>query len=82
MARENLQIEAGRFTTSTALAKEVIMLLTGGDIELIVFASGGSEESLDRIANDLSGRDGIELVRLDKKTLLFQRKEPPCQPTS
>lgn len=79
MAREEMQLEAGRFTTAIALAKEVIVLLTGGDPELIVFANDGTEELLDRIQTELSGREGIELVRMDSKTLLFRRKEPPCQ---
>lgn len=78
MAREEMQLEAGRFTTANALAKEVTMLIVAEDIELFVVANQGTEGSLDMLQNELSGRDGIELVRVTPNTLMFRRKEPLC----
>jgi hypothetical protein len=67
MAREELQLEARRFTTSSALAKEALHLLDDTDCKVIVLTN---EAGLQRIASELEGRvvlGRVKIVRLQEE---------------
>lgn len=64
MAQEELQLESKRFTTPSALAKEVLHLLDDTDCKVIVLTD---ELGLQRIACELEGRvvlGRVKIVRL------------------
>jgi hypothetical protein len=63
MAREELQLEAKRFTNPAALAREVLHLLDESDCKVIVLVD---EKSLARIASELEGRVVMGRVRVVK----------------
>lgn len=65
--REELQLEAKRFTTAAALAKEVLHLLDESDCKVIVLAD---DKALERIASELEGRvtmGRVKIVRLQQE---------------
>lgn len=84
MAREEVQLEASLFTTGDILAKEIsyLLALTDHDYALRVKADLRSLRNLFVVEAVLKDFTEVEVIRLDDHTLLIQRKEPPCQPTS
>jgi hypothetical protein len=71
MAREELQIEARRFTSPIALAKEVLHLLDDTDCKVIVLVD---EKGLARIALELEGRVTMGRLQIVK----LAEEEPAC----
>ena len=67
MAGEELQLEARRFTTPAALAKEILHLLGDSDCKVIVLAN---ERQWERVASELEGR-----VDADQVTVLIMLHE-------
>jgi hypothetical protein len=68
MAREEYQLEAKRFTTPAALAREVLHLLDESDCKVIVLVN---DEALTRIAAELEGRvvmGRVKIVRLEEES--------------
>jgi hypothetical protein len=72
VAREELQLEASRFTNTAALAKEILHLLGEKDVQLTM---KGPRVVLKLTIEELHifGCKEIEILRLDENTLLFQR---------
>ena len=67
VAREELQLEAKRFTNSAALAREVLHLLDESDCKVIVLVT---EKGLERIAAELDGRvtmGRVKVVKLEEE---------------
>jgi hypothetical protein len=63
MAREELQLEAKRFTSAAALAREVLHLLDDSDCKVVVLVG---EQGLERIASELDGRVTMGRVKVVK----------------
>jgi riboflavin synthase len=61
MAREELQLEAKRFTTVTALAKATAHLIEDEDCQVVIVVG---EEELDRICDELLRRVNADRVRV------------------
>jgi hypothetical protein len=74
MAREELQLEAKRFTTASALAREVLYQLDNSDCKVIVLVN---EKGLEQIARELEGRvtmGRVKVVRLEEEEPLWQQQ--------
>jgi len=69
--REELTLEAHRFTTASALAREVLHLLDDSDCKVIVLVN---EKGLERVASELEGRvtmGRVKVVRLEDEEPLW-----------
>jgi hypothetical protein len=62
MKREELTLESWRFTSTSALAREVVALLEASDYKLVIAVSPSEKEMLD---NELEGVRALGRVKVE-----------------
>lgn len=62
MKREELKLESWRFTSTSALAREIVALLENSDYKLIVHVS---QEQIEQLYNELESCKTLGRVRVE-----------------